>query len=312
MSPTQKGLVVGVDGSAGSDAAVRWAARDAALRGLPLKLLHVVMPTPADSTMGPAPGTNQWQQDQARHIVDQAAALVEEVSRGQIADLHIEVRYARVVPTLLEAADAARMVVVGRRGVGAPPLFQLGSVSAELLHHAACPVVAVPDHNNHESRVDAPVLVGIDGSPASQLATALAFEEASSRGVAVVALHAWSDVGVFPVVGMDWRTNRDSGQQVLTGQLAEWMAKFPDVPVQQRLVCDVPAQWLTDESRNAQLVVVGRHGRGWHGHVHLGSVADTVARNSLVPVMVVPATASTPSQGGQAVGQALADEKSRR
>ncbi|HUO39809.1 MAG TPA: universal stress protein, partial [Mycobacterium sp.] len=208
MCSAQNGLVVGVDGSAPCDAAIRWAARDAVLRGLPLTMLHVVTPTPADSTMGPAPGVNQSQQDRARHILDMACAVVEEVVGGQLADLHIRVRYAGVVPALLEASTAARMVVVGRRGAGALRLSVPGSVSEAMLHHAACPVAVVPDPPNQESRVGAPVLVGVDGSPASRAAMALAFEEASSRGVAVVALHAWSDVGVFPVVGMDWRTNR--------------------------------------------------------------------------------------------------------
>jgi nucleotide-binding universal stress UspA family protein len=94
------GLVVGVDGSAASDAATRRAARDAAMRGMPLALLHAVMPTSADSTRGPAPGANQWQQDQAPQIVRQASKLVDEVAGDAVPDLHTEVRFARVVPTL--------------------------------------------------------------------------------------------------------------------------------------------------------------------------------------------------------------------
>jgi nucleotide-binding universal stress UspA family protein len=131
------------------------------------------------------------------------------------------------------------------------------------------------------------VLVGVDGSPSSEAATALAFDEASRRGVAVVALHAWSDVGVFPMLGMDWRDYRHEGDELLTGRLAGWQERYPDLPVRRRLVCDVPARWLVEESKNAQLVVLGSHGRGSSRGKHLGSVASAVARAARVPVIVV-------------------------
>ena len=104
--------------------------------------------------------------------------------------------------------------------------------------------------------------LGIDGSPASEAATALAFDEASRRGVELVALHAWSDVGVFPVLGMDWRQYEDEGHEVLGERLAGWQEQYPDVTVRRRIVCDQPARWLIDESEQAQLVVVGSRGRG--------------------------------------------------
>jgi nucleotide-binding universal stress UspA family protein len=50
---TRSRIVVGVDGSAASDAAVRWAAKESAMRELPITLIHVVAPTPIDSTMAP-------------------------------------------------------------------------------------------------------------------------------------------------------------------------------------------------------------------------------------------------------------------
>jgi putative transposase len=73
-----------------------------------------------------------------------------------------------------------------------------GSVSRSLIEHAHCPVALI--HTDEASPVNpkAPVLLGADGSPASEGATAWAFEEASRRGVALMALHAWSDVGGFP------------------------------------------------------------------------------------------------------------------
>ena len=132
-----------------------------------------------------------------------------------------------------------------------------------------------------------PVLLGIDGSPASEAATALAFDEASRRGVDLVALHAWSDVGVFPILGMDWHKYEDEGHEVLAERLAGWQEQYPDVHVRRRIVCDQPARWLIDESQQAQLVVVGSHGRGGFTGMRLGSVSSAVAQAAKSTVIVV-------------------------
>jgi len=105
--------------------------------------------------------------------------------------------------------------------------------------------------------------------------------------VPLVALHAWRDVGVFPILGMDWRTYRDEGEEVLGERLAGWQERYPDVPVHRRLVCDVPARWLVDESKNAQLAVLGSHGRGGYAGLQLGSLSSAVAQSAHVPVIVV-------------------------
>ena len=73
----------------------------------------------------------------------------------------------------------------------------MGSVTSGLIHHAHCPVAVIHDEAPPNADVaQSPVLVGIDGSPESELATAIAFDEASRRKVGLVALHAWSDVSV--------------------------------------------------------------------------------------------------------------------
>jgi len=181
----------------------------------------------------------------------------------------------------------AYMIVVGSRGADAELRHPLGSVSSALIRHAHCPVAVIHDLRAPEAEIrQAPVLVGIDGSASSEAATALAFDEASRRGVAVVALHAWSDVGVFPILGMDWRDYRHEGDKLLTQRLTGWQQRYPDVPVRRRLVADVPARWLVEESKTAQLVVLGSQGRGSSPGKHLGSVTSAVARSARVPVIV--------------------------
>ncbi|KWX22526.1 universal stress protein [Mycolicibacterium wolinskyi] len=285
----QDGILVAVDGSAEADAAVRWAAREAVMREAPVTLMHVAVPVVVSWPIAPLEGSiTQWQQDNARHVIEQAhKTLLANIGDATPPTVRTEVKYSGIVPELLAAAEHAQMVVVGSRGMGAISRVILGSVSSGLVHHAPCPVAVVhadeaqvPDHVS-------PVVVGIDGSPASEAATALAFDEASRRGVGLVAIHAWSDVAVFPVLGMDWHEYEDEGHEILGERLAGWREQYPDVEVQRRIVCDQPARWLIEESQRAQLVVVGSHGRGGFAGMLLGSVSSAVAQSAKAPVIVV-------------------------
>ena len=282
-------LVVGVDGSAASYAAVGWTAQEATIRGLPVRLVHVVAPTSMSSTEAPNDTITHEQEVKARHVIDQARRIVDGVQGEARLKVRVEIRYAGVLATLVDASRDAHMIVVGAPGFDGFGWHMLGSVSAGLLHHAHCPVTIVrdPESAGREIHDDAPVVVGIDGSRASEAATALAFEEASRRRVPLVALHAWSDVGVFPILGMDWHVYRDEGDEVLGERLAGWQEIYPDVQVHRRLVCDVPARWLVNESDSAQLVVLGSRGRGGFDGLHLGSVSSAVAQSARVPVIVV-------------------------
>ena len=178
------------------------------------------------------------------------------------------------------------MVVVGSRGNGRLSRAVLGSVSAGWCHHAYCPVVVV--HGTLEAgAMQRPILLGVDGSPASEAAIGFAFDEAARRGVGVRALHAWSDVGANTIFGPDWHEFRDDGEELLVERLASWQAQYPDVPVERWIVCDNPAKWLIDEAGEAQLVVVGSHGRGGFAGMLLGSVSTAVAESCDVSVVVV-------------------------
>lgn len=250
-------IVVAVDGSAASDAAVVWAARESRLRRAPVTLLHAVPPAAIKRPLGPL----MTEADACRD--DGNAPIILELARktfhanagASVTAMAVETEVVRnnVVATLSDASRHAQMVVVGCRGLGAVRRLLLGSASAGLLRHAHCPV-AVVHHHDGELGVPspaAPVLVGIDGSPTAEKAVAFAFDEASRRGTDLVALHAWSDVGVFPAV-MDWRTVESEAHEVLAERLAGWQERYPDVRVKRRIVCDKPASWLIEGSENAQ------------------------------------------------------------
>ena len=283
------GIVVGVDESPAAKVAVQWAARDAELRKIPLTLVHATSPEVATwpNVRLPA-GLARWHRDHGRRLVDDAFKVAEEATQhGGPAEVHTEILPSAAVPTLVDLSKDAEMVVMGCRGSGRWPGRLMGSVSSGLLHYAHCPVAIIHDEDPlmpHPSK--APVLVGIDGSSASELATAIAFDEASRRNVGLIAVHAWSDVDVSEWPGIDWPATQSMAEEVLAERLAGWQEQYPDVQVSRTVVRDQPARQLVQRSEEAQLVVVGSRGRGGFAGMLVGSVGETVAQMARMPVIV--------------------------
>jgi nucleotide-binding universal stress UspA family protein len=286
---TRLGIVVAIDDSPAARMAVQWAARDAELRNIPLTLVHAVSPDVSTWLRTPLPaGVMRWQQDHGRRLLDGALQVIEEASQGGgPAAVHTEIFASAAVPTLIDLSKEAKVLVAGSQGSGRWPGRRLGSVSSGLVRHAHCPVAIIPDEEPSTPHpAQAPVLVGIDGSPASELATAIAFDEASRRHVGLVAVHAWSDLDVSEWPGIDWPATQSMAEEVLAERLAGWREQYPDVQVSRSVVQAQPARQLVQRSEEAQLVVVGSRGRGGFAGMLVGSVGETVAQMARVPVIV--------------------------
>jgi len=283
------GIIVGVDGSPASDSAASWAAHDAAMRGVSLTLVHVE--NPAAPTWAQAPILEQlkgWQQAEGHSILANAFKIAQDTV-GEKADIHIngELLFSATVPTLIELSRDAELIVVGTDGRGALARGLLGSVCSGLVRHAHCPVSVIHEEHPPRSRpAHAHVLVGIDGSPNSEVATKIAFHEASRRHVGLVALHAWSDRELIELPGIDWSQIKAEEERLLAEALAGCQERYPDVNVTKLLVCNPPARALVDASRSAQLVVVGSHGRNLPTRMVLGSVSNAVVQSVRTPVIV--------------------------
>lgn len=225
-------------------------------------------------------------------MIDEALKVVDESCQRHPADISCEIPSGGAVSTLVALSKNAELVVVGRRGNGTMRGRPLGSVSSALVHHSHCPVAVIHDEDPlMDDPAHAPVLVGIDGSRGADLATAIAFDEASRRKVELVALHAWSDVGVMALAGIGsdgigspaLRTIED---EALAERLAGWSARYPDVPVRRAIVRNDPGPALVDQAQWAQLVVVGGHGIGGFAGMLLGSVSTAVVQCVQTPVIV--------------------------
>lgn len=232
------------------------------MRNVALTLVHVLTPQAVTWAYAAVADFRQWQEEVGHQIIAESTKIAEE-SPSMVAHHRSPARCSLRLrfPTLVDLSKDAEMIVVGSRGRGTFRSGLLGSVSSGLIHHAHCPVAVIHDeHASTPHPVRAPVLVGIDGSPVSEPATAIAFDEASRRGVDLVALHAWSDVGAIELPGFDWATLKAEQDDSLAERLARWQQRYADVTVNPVLVCDQPARQLVEHSATAQLVVVGSRG----------------------------------------------------
>lgn len=269
-------VLTGVDGSASSLDAVRWAAAEAARRGAALTLLYACyIPSPEPYTPVALPRSyGDALREQGKDLLEEARHVAEHAADVPV---RTELRAGLPADELVRASAAASLAVLGSRGLGGIAGLLLGSVAVHLAAHGHCPVVVV----RGEAPEDGPIVAGVDGSPLSDAALGFAFAAAAARGVRLIAVQALAA----------------AGDEDLAPRLVPWQAKYPRVEVASRLMEERPVRALIRAADGAQLIVVGSRGRGGLAGIGLGSTSQGLLRHAGCPVAVLRLeVAPTPPQ----------------
>ncbi|WP_415953864.1 universal stress protein [Streptomyces sp. KLOTTS4A1] len=296
-----RNVTVGFDGSKESRAAAEWAAREAKLRGLPLRLVHVWEAVP-----DPIAQASQLGAGKLRHWGERIPREAAEGLRRRHSGLRVEIEPipGRPMDALPEAAKDTELLVLGSRGLSGIGGYLVGSVGAAVIRHTYTPVVLVRagEQSTDEHEMDPagipsastpyrPVVLGLDTADPDDTVIAFAFEEAALRGTALRVVHGWKLPPYFAYgLPADVELNAELGRQeaaALTALLRPWRQKYPDVEVVEECPSGSPADHLIDASRETSLVVVGRRVRRSPFGVHIGPVTQAVLHHAATPVAVV-------------------------
>ena len=284
-----KAVVAATDGSGESQRAVEWAAREAALRSVPLRIVSAAsLPKMVALELQPErEAALRFVRDYRDRVLAAAVAQAAEMAPGLLIGTDpVEGQAARAVT---ESGSDALMLVVGFRGIGAFAAMVLGSVARYAADHASCPVVVVRGETAVVHRL---VGVGVGELDDCDAALAFAFEEAALRKASLRAVHAWHAPqdgtvwagGRFPPPGL--HVAASAAARRLTALMDMWRVKYPEVPVIEDVVQGHPGRALADLSARADLVVIGRH-PSHSGLQGLGSVRHAVLHHAHGAIAIV-------------------------
>ncbi|MFF3608899.1 universal stress protein [Streptomyces sp. NPDC002463] len=279
-------VTVGLDGSEESLAATGWAASEALLREVPLRLVHVEE----------WPNTPELPLAYARTLAERAERLLRDEAdraRKDHPDLEVLVEHARgrAAEELTAAANEADLTVLGSRGFGGVLGFVVGSVSLAVVGSAQQPVVLVRAKDGQVAH-EGGILVGVDIYHPCEALLAFSFNEAARRNLPLRFLHSWTlpaSYGYAAIV--DPGIGEELGSRLIGGLddlLEPWRKTYAGVDVTAKAVVGSAAYQLVEAARTAQLVIVGRRSRKVPVGPHLGHVAHAVIHHSPAPVTVVP------------------------
>jgi nucleotide-binding universal stress UspA family protein len=275
-----KELVVGVDGSDESRAALQWAATVAEASGAALRVVAawtypgISVLAGVESPVAP--------DEMDRRTTEEASRLATEVLREPPASMSVEALRGPAAGAILAMLTAESTLVLGSRGRGGFTGLLLGSVSRECIEHAPCPVVIVRQPKP-VGEGNGPIVVGMDGSANGELALEWALDLRNAVGGEVVALYVW-ETGQSEV--------RPPLRERLTAQaraaVERWAAKHDDVRAADVEGEARQALATGAEDLKAAVLVVGRRGTSRVRGITLGSVTSYLVSNSSAPVAVVP------------------------
>jgi nucleotide-binding universal stress UspA family protein len=208
-----------------------------------------------------------------RQVLDKGVSLAAEIAPQ--VEVTGALESGGAASSLLHQASGAVMIVTGARGQGGIEGMAAGSVAIQVAGHAPCPIVIVRDTAHSEG----PIVVGVDGSTASDAALAFACEEAILRRRTVLAVHA------APEGADSVELRRQAGSELET-QVAPWCTKYAYLDVHTKLAVLGPREALAGAAEGASLLVVGDRGTGGIRGMRLGAVSQAMVEHAPCSVAV--------------------------
>ncbi|MEU9552045.1 universal stress protein [Streptomyces werraensis] len=296
-----RNVTVGLDGSPESRSAAEWAAREAKLRGLPLRLVHVWEPVPEPVAQAPLLGA-----ETQAHWGERIPRETAEALRVRHPGVQVETEQipGRPMDVLAKASKDAELLVLGSRGLSGIRGFLVGSVGMSVIAHTDTPVVlvrageqAADEHEKDPADMSSaatayrPVVLGLDTEHPDDAVIAFAFEEAARRGAALRVVHGWNLPAHYVSSLLDApEVGAELGRQdaaALADVLSPWRQKYPDIEVVEESRFGSTANHVIDASRGASLVVVGRRIRRSPIGARIGPITHAVLHHATAPVAVV-------------------------
>jgi nucleotide-binding universal stress UspA family protein len=277
-------IVVGVTGVGENDDALRYAAEVAASTGAKVTLVHVSNPVLPPVPMSTRLPREAWDVRGADVVEAVRADFVRIAGDGVPVDVAVEVGEPGWV--LGERSTDASLVVLQHRSLNSVKRILTGSTVATAAGQAQCPVVSVPA--GHTPRENGLVVVGVldDGGPREVVEAAA--HEADRRHVGLRLVHGWRlapDYDDLLVNDEKWVADLEWGLRKRANELGE---KYPDVPMEVEVRHHWPADFLVEASKEADLLVIGRHQGRRLVPPRLGGTGRAVVRHAECPVMIVP------------------------
>lgn len=289
-------VIAAVDGSDDSLCALDWAFDAARRRAVPLRVVHVrqyaAWAQPEVLAAGPPDPDDDPVLDQVRRYLEGR------VDRPLTEYLGREGAPAAVLP---ELGSTAQLLVLGSRGRGGFASLLLGSNGMAAARDAECPVVVVPRpgrevHGEVPSQPGPRVVVGLQVDSPDEATLDFAFGEAALLGarLQVVAAYQWpvrnwAVPGELAPLMIDQDAVENETRTLAEGFLAPHRTRHPDVRAEPYVAPGDAAGHLVAASKDADLVVVGRHRRRLLAPARMmGSVTQAVLLHAASPVAVVP------------------------
>lgn len=275
-------VVVGIDGSDGSAAALRWALDHADQLG-EIEPVMTFVTGPYVYGDDPSDPTAEPYRSDAEHrlhtFLQSHAPFLEE---GAAVIEH------RAGPGLVTAAEASELLVVGTRGWGGRVDLSVGSVGSYCSRHATVPVALIP-HDAPPLHEHLDVVVGFDGSPHARHALRWTLEHLR-RSARVKVVSAFTDDAVpgEPLAPSPGSAEESARAELEDGVAAVLSGVPGHPPVELAVVAGDPRAVLGAASDGADLLVIGARGHGVLERLLLGSVASALAHHPTVPTIVVP------------------------